>query len=79
MARLGLGLSAAQKNDFNWWKDSWDAKMSGEHGDAWPRIFAEWIQKLLTDIEGGAGNSFSLFVHSETSRALADGLALQVP
>ena len=79
MARLGLGLSAAQRNDFGWWKDRWDAKMSVEHGDAWPRIFAEWVQQLIADVEGGAGNAFSLFVHSETNRVLADELALQVP
>ena len=79
MARLGHGLSAAQKNDFGWWKDSWDAKMLAEHGDEWPRTFAEWVTKLLQDIEGGAGNEFSLFVNSETCRALADKPVLQVP
>ncbi len=79
MARLGHGLSAAQKNDFNWWKDNWDAKLLEEHGGEWPRIFAEWMQKLLQDVDGGAGNAFSIFVHSETRRTLHDKLALQVP
>ncbi len=53
--------------------------MSVEHGDAWPRIFAEWVQQLIADVEGGAGDAFSLFVHSETNRVLTDELALQVP
>ena len=79
LARLGHGLSAAQKNDFGWRKENWDAKMLEEHGGDWLRIFAEWMQKLLVDVEGGARNAFSIFVHSETRRTLGDKLALQIP
>ena len=32
LACIGQGLAAAQKNDFGWWKDNWDARMLEEHG-----------------------------------------------
>ena len=73
------GLSPAQKNEFTWWKDAWDAKMLEEHGDEWVRVFAEWIQKVLDDFETGVANAFSLFVHAETRRCFDEVVALQVP
>ena len=75
----GQGLSPAQKNDHAWWKDAWDAKMLGEHGDDWPEVFAGWMQRVIADCEGGVSNSFSLFVQSETHRCLEGTLALRVP
>ena len=36
MARLGTGLSPSQKNDFSWWKESWDAKQPEALSGAWP-------------------------------------------
>ena len=79
LAHLGQGLSPAQRNDFSWWTDSWDAKLFGEHGDEWPRLFAEWVQKVLTDCEGGSGHAFLLFVHIETRRCFGGEQALRVP
>ena len=32
IARLGQGFSPAQRNDFTWFKDAWDARMLQEHG-----------------------------------------------
>ena len=79
LARLGQGLSPAQRNDFSWWKDSWDAKMLGEHADEWPSVFAEWVQRVLTDCEGGSGNAFPLFVHTETRPCFDGEQALRAP
>ena len=79
LARLGQGLSAPQRNDFAWFKTTWDAKMSEEHGDAWPEVLCGWVQKVLDDFDGGATNAFSLFVRSETIRCFGDRLALHVP
>ena len=73
------GLSPAQKNEFTWWKDAWDKKMLEEHEDEWPRVFAEWVQKVLADFEKGVGNAFSVFVHAETRRCFDGVVALQVP
>ena len=75
----GQGLSPTQKNDYAWWKDAWDAKMLGEHGDAWPEVFAGWMQHVIADCQDGVTNSFSVFVHSETRRCLDGTLALRVP
>ena len=61
LARLGQGLSAAQRNDFSWRKDEWDAKMLEQYGEKWPEVFAGWVQQLLEKNEAGAGNAFSLF------------------
>ena len=79
LARIGQGLSPAQKNDFSWWKDAWDANMLQEHGDDWPGVFAGWTQRVLVDYEGGWGNAFSMFVHSETRRCFDGTVALRVP
>ena len=54
LARLGQGLSAAQRNDFSWWKDAWDAKMLQQHGENWPEVFSGWVQQLLDQNEVGA-------------------------
>ncbi len=79
LSRVGQGLSGAQKNDFGWWKNSWDAKMLEEHGENWGGVFAEWAQRVLQDVEDGIGNAFSLFVHDETRRCFHEHLGLHVP
>ena len=79
LAHLGQGLSAAQRNDFSWWKDAWDAKMLEQHGENWPEVFAGCVQQLLEKNEAGAGNAFSLFVHAETVRCLDGVPGLRIP
>ena len=79
LARLGQGLSPAQRNDFSWWKDAWDATMCQQHGGYWPEVFAGWVQRLLEENEAGAGNVFSLFVHAETRRCFDGVPGLRVP
>ena len=79
LSRLSEGLSAAQRNDFTWWKEAWDTKMLREHEDDWPRLFMGWVQKVMDDFQVGVNNAFSLFVHNETIRCLEQVPALQVP
>ena len=79
LARLGQGLSPAQRNDFKWFKEAWDARMLQEHGDNWPRLFMGWMQRLLGENEAGHGNAFSVFVHRETRRCFDGVRTLQVP
>ena len=79
LARLGQGLSPAQRNDFSWFKDAWDARMLQEHGDSWPETFMGWMQRLLGENEKGVANAFSVFVHSETRRCFDGVTALRVP
>ena len=79
LARIGAGLSAEQRNDFAWWKNAWDDKMLAEHGQHWATVFAGWVQCVLKDHEGGAGNAFSIFVNSETRRCFDSEVALRVP
>ena len=79
LARLGRGLSPAQRNDFSWWKDAWDAKMLEHHGEVWPEVFAGWVQRVLDDNEAGVVNAFSLFVHAETRRWFDGEPGLRVP
>ena len=79
LSRIGPGLSAPQRNDFAWFKNAWDAKMSGEHGDAWPHVLAGWVQTVLNDFDGGISNAFSVFVRNETIRNFSETLALRVP
>ena len=79
LARLGQGLSPAQRNDFGWFKDAWDARMLQEHGDRWLDVFMEWMQRLLGEEENGVANAFSVFVHNETRRCFDGVPALRVP
>ena len=79
LARLGLGLSPAQKNDFSWFKEAWDARMLEEHGDSWPETFMGWMQGLWGKNEAGVGNAFSVFDHDETRRCFDGVLGLRVP
>ena len=78
MARLKAGLSDGQKNDWAWFKNSWDAKMLDEHGADWPMIFSGWMQGVLDAMEKNS-NQFSVFVHDETVRVFSGVAALAVP
>ena len=79
LARLGQGLSPAQRNDFKWFKEAWDARMLQEHVDSWPETFMGWMQRLLGENEAGHGNAFPVFVHCETRRCFDGVPALRVP
>ena len=76
LSRLNAGLSDAQKNDFTWWKESWDAAMATEHGADWAATFAGWVQNILDSTDG---NAFSKFMYDETVRVLHASKALAVP
>jgi hypothetical protein len=75
-SRLKAGLSAGQKNDWEWFKESWDKAMVNQYGAEWGPTFARWMQGVLGDERSVA---FSDFVHKETCRVFRDVVALQVP
>jgi len=79
MSKLGTGLTGAQKNDWAWFREAWDAKMCAEHGLDWGNVFSGWIQKVLDDLMDEVGNAFSVFVHAETSRCFSDSHMLAIP
>ena len=76
LARHKVGLSSAQKNDFAWWKETWDEKMVTEYGKDWAETFAGWMQSIL---DSEASNAFSQFMYNETCRVLHESTALAVP
>ena len=76
LAHLKVGLSAGQRNDWQWFKESWDEKMVAEYKGEWPNVFSGWMQALLNDTRS---NAFSIFVHDETARVLSGSMALCVP
>ena len=76
MARSGTGLSPAQRNDWVWFKESWDTAMLTEHKGKWPTVFASWMQNVMNS---GATNAFSVFVYDETRRLFSGSAALHVP
>ena len=79
LVRLGQGISAAQRNDYAWFKDAWDGKMIAEHGDEWPAVFAGWAQRLVQEHEGGDRTAVSKLMHDETLRCFAEEVALTIP
>ena len=76
LKRLRAGLSPAQKNDWQWFKDNWGCEMVAEHGPDWASVFAGWMKNVLDDKRS---NAFSMFVHNETCRVFHGTVALQVP
>ena len=76
LSRAKAGLSAGQRNDWQWFKVAWDKAMVEKHGEDWPELFATWIQEVLIDHRS---NAFSIFVHNETRRVFHGAAALQVP
>ena len=76
LARIKAGLSAGQKNDWQWFKESWDKAMVTAHGRSWASTFATWMQTVLHD---ECSNAFSTLVHNETCRVFPGMSALQVP
>ena len=76
LARFRAGLSPGQKNDWQWFKESWDQAMVAEHGKNWGSKFAGWMQQVLDDERS---NAFSCFVHTETCRVFHGIAALHVP
>ena len=75
VVRIGAGLSPGQKNDWHWFKESWDAAMVSEHKDGWALQFVSWIQGVLDDT---ASNAVSLFVYNETCRVFKGVVALHL-
>ena len=76
LARIRAGLSAGQKNDWSWFKETWDKEMVKQHGANWGSIFAKWMQNVLDD---ECSNAFSTFVYNETCRVFHGTAALHVP
>ena len=72
MDRLGShgDLSAQQRNDWQWFKEEWDKAMAQEHNAEWGGKFAETIQAVLEEIQGGCKAALSQFMYRETKRYL---------
>ena len=79
MAKLGTGLTAAQKNDWAWFREAWDEKMCDEHAQEWGGTFSQWMQKILDDLSDGVANAFSMFMYDETKRHFSKTPMLVVP
>ena len=75
VARIGAGLSNGQKNDWVWFKGSWDVAMVAEHKANWGLQFVAWMQGVLDDT---TTNAFSLFVYNETCRVFKGTVALHL-
>ena len=76
VARTGQGLSAAQKNDWPWFKQAWDQHMLDNEGAEWGGAFAGWMQRVLNDVATGQDTAMSKFVYNETRRCFDDQPAL---
>ena len=77
--RAVAALSPEQRNDWEYFKTTWDKKMAECHGADWPKLFAEILQKVVNDLSAGDSTAFSVFMHNESQRVLADVPVLQLP
>ena len=76
LARIKAGLSAGQKNDWQWFKEAGGGAMADEYKDNWGSTFASWMQHVVGD---DRSNAFSVFVYNETARVFHGTMALHVP
>ena len=47
MAKLGSGLTPAQKNDWAWLREAWDEKVCEEHAQEWGKHSASGCRQFL--------------------------------
>ena len=79
MARIGVGLSPSQTNDWVWFKESWDGAMVQSHAKHWGTLFVGWLQNLLDCFHKAKSNACFVFVHGESCRVFHGSVALHVP
>ena len=79
LAQMGSGLSPAQRNDWKWFKETWDSKMCEEHHLNWGGVFAEWTQQVVDNVTDGMPNAFSVFMEAGTRRNFSDNVMLVLP
>ena len=79
MAKLGSGLTPAQKNEWAWFREAWYARMREEHAADWGGTFSKWMQKILDGIRGGASNARYTFMHEDTIRIFSKTLCGSCP
>ena len=70
LSKLGQGLSPAQRVDFGWFKEAWDAWGLAQYEAEWGEMFASIVQNILQRITAGVTNAFSEHVYNETRRVL---------
>ena len=75
--RHGGAFTAQQRNDWSWFKETWDQHMAEEHNKAWGSTFAAIAQGLLEQIEAGDSTAMSTFMCNETQRCLAEVAVLR--
>ena len=76
LTRLKAGLPAGQRNDWPWFKETWNKEMVHQHEGNWASLFMKWMQNVLGDERT---NAFSAFVYNETCRVFHSTAALHVP
>ena len=77
--RKAAELSPAQTSQWEFFKTQWDSRMAAAHGAEWAQLFAEIVQKVVSDLQEGRKEALSQFMHNETRRVLGDVPALVLP
>ena len=76
---ISVNNNNAQRNDWKWFKETWDSKMCEEHHLNWGGVFAEWTQQVVDNVTDGMPNAFSVFMEAETRRNFKDNVMLVLP
>ena len=78
LSKLGQGLSDLQKNDFAWFKETWDQYHLEQEQAQWGLTFSTYVQHILNEISAGRTNAFSQMVFEQTRLLVADTPALRL-
>ena len=79
LAQSRDALTPQQKNDWQWFKREWDAKMGAEYNKTWGSRFAGIVQHLLSELADGKTSAVADFMHNETVRVLSSVPVLKLP
>ena len=66
--RRAAELSPDQTSQWEYFKTTWDQENAETSGADWAELFAQYVQQVLNDLEGGRIDALSVFVHNETKR-----------
>jgi hypothetical protein len=72
-------LAPEQQNDWKFFATTWDSRMAEAHGEAWGGLFAEILQNVQDELEGGNREAFSQLMHRESMRIMGEVETLRLP
>ena len=72
-------LTPPQANIWQLFKEEWDERRRKGVGIRWGSVFAEEMKQILSDLQNGSVDAFSVWMENERKRILPDAECLMLP